>query len=196
MEKENFEWISLDRDEKIVWSGEPEIASIVPALVIGVLTLPLMGLGLLIMAVAYLTIENTDFVVTNQGLYKKTGILSRNVQKIGFDKVQNISFSQTAIGKYFGYGNVDISTAGGSGIEMSFNSVAEPQQVQELINRRIKGSSAESSGDCPECGHTIREGWLACPECGTRVREVCDNCSHLLQPEWSHCPYCGMDQSE
>lgn len=194
MEKQNFDWISLDRDEKIVWSGEPEIASIVPALAIGILTLPLAGIGLLIMAAAYLTLENTDFVVTNQGLYKKTGILSRNVQKIGFDKVQNISFSQTAVGKYFGYGNVDISTAGGSGVEMSFNSVAEPQEVQELVNRRIKGSAPDD--ECPECGHTIKEGWMACPECGTKVRETCSNCNKLIETGWDYCPYCGMDQAE
>lgn len=137
MTEENFDWVSLDEDEEIIWSGEPRIQSIVPALMIGV-PLSVVGIGLLIIAGAYLHIKNTDFVVTNQGLYKKTGVLSRSVQKIGFGKVQNISFSQSALGNYFGYGNVEVSTAGGSGVEMRFNAIEGPKEVQELINRQIK----------------------------------------------------------
>jgi len=137
MTEENFDWVSLDKDEEIIWSGQPRIQSIAPALIVGV-PLSVVGLGILIIIGAYLHIKNTDFVVTNQGLYKKTGVVSRSVQKIGFGKVQNISFSQSALGNYFGYGNVEISTAGGSGVEMRFNAINEPKEVQELINQQIK----------------------------------------------------------
>lgn len=112
--QQGFDWLSLDEDEKIIWSGNPKIQKIIG-------------------------FKITDFVVTTEGLYRKTGIFSRSVQKIGFEKVQNISFSQGILGKSFGYGNVEISTAGGSGIEMRFRSVENPKEVQELINKRIKG---------------------------------------------------------
>lgn len=115
---EDFDWISLDSDEEVLWSGNPKLQKLI---------------GLKI----------TDYVVTSEGLYRKTGIFSRSVQKIGFEKVQNISFSQGILGKYFGYGNVEISTAGGSGIEMRFRSVEGPKEVQELINRRIKDDRSE-----------------------------------------------------
>jgi len=55
---------------------------------------------------------------------------SRDVQRIDFGKVQNTSYSQGFFGSRFGYGNVDISTAGGSGIEMQFRSVPEPREIQ------------------------------------------------------------------
>ncbi|XGI83301.1 PH domain-containing protein [Halorutilales archaeon Cl-col2-1] len=139
-----FDWLSLDDDEEVIWSGEPRIKSIAPAVVLGVILIPLVGLGLVVIAGAYLHVKNTDYVVTTDGLYKKTGTLSREVQKIGFDKVQNISFSQGALGNYFGYGNVEISTAGGSGVEMRFKSIAEPKEVQELINKEISRRTQES----------------------------------------------------
>ncbi len=140
-----YDWLSLDQDEEVLWDGEPRIQSIIPALIVGVPLTPVMGVGLLIIAGAYYNIKNTDFVVTSQGLYKKTGVLSRSVQKIGFEKVQNISFSQGVFGNYFGYGNVEVSTAGGSGVEMRFNSIEEPKNVQELINKRIKNETSGSS---------------------------------------------------
>jgi uncharacterized membrane protein YdbT with pleckstrin-like domain len=65
-------------------------------------------------------------------------VLSRSVQKIGFEKVQNISFSQGIIANYFGYGNVEISTAGGSGVEMRFNGIDDPKSVQERVATEMK----------------------------------------------------------
>ncbi|MEF8780413.1 MAG: PH domain-containing protein [Haloferacaceae archaeon] len=126
----------MEADEEVLWSSRPHKSSLVPAFVVGI-PLSVVLVGIPIVAAAYLTYRNTNYVVTNSGLYKKTGILSRDVQKIGFNKVQNISYSQSALGGYFGYGNVEVSTAGSSGVEMQFRSVPAPADVQELIDSRI-----------------------------------------------------------
>lgn len=153
IDPETADWLTLDEDEEIVWSGKPHESSLIPALVVG-LPLSLVLVGLFIIAGSYLQRENTQYVVTTDGLYKKTGILSRDVQRIDFGKVQNTSYSQGFFGSRFGYGNVDISTAGGSGIEMQFRSVPEPREVQELINKRVKGSRGEPT---TESGETKRD---------------------------------------
>lgn len=116
----DFDWLSLDDNEEVLWSGRPKLQKIIG-------------------------IRFTDYVVTSEGLYRKSGIFSRSVQKIGFEKVQNISFSQGILGKQFGYGNIEISTAGGSGIEMRFGSIEDPKDVQQLINKRIKQEKSEDS---------------------------------------------------
>lgn len=147
MAENSIDWANLDKGEKVLWKGQPRMKSILPAVVIGI-PFSVVGIGLLIIAGAYLNVTNTSFVVTNQGLYKKTGILSRNVQKIGFDKVQNISFSQGIFGSQFDYGNIEISTAGGQGVEMRFNSINNPREVENIINQRLDHSSGQdqSSG--------------------------------------------------
>lgn len=144
--KNGFDWLSLDEDEEILWSGQPRIKSIIPAIIIGIVLIPFI-IGILIIAGAYLGVKNTDFVVTNKGLYRKKGVLSRKVKKIDFDKVQNISFNQGVLGNYFDYGNIEISTAGSSGVEMKFNSIKNPKNIQERINREIskKAKQGEKS---------------------------------------------------
>lgn len=114
-----FDWLSLDKDEEVLWSGKPRIQK-------------------------FLGLNITDYVVTTQGLYRKTGMFSRNVQKIGFEKVQNISFTQGVLGKKFGYGSIGISTAGGAGVEMRFAAIDDPKTVQEMINSRIKDEKSGS----------------------------------------------------
>jgi uncharacterized membrane protein YdbT with pleckstrin-like domain len=143
------DWLTLDEDEEIVWSGVPHESSLIPALVIG-LPLSLLLVGLFIIAGAYLQRENTQYVVTTDALYKKTGVLSRDVQRIDFGKVQNTSYSQGFFGSRFGYGNVDVSTAGGSGVEMQFRSVPDPREVQERINKRVKASRGEQRTESGE----------------------------------------------
>lgn len=107
-----------------------------PAFVIGIpLSLVLVGIPFLVGS--YLQYTNTNYVITNRGLYSKSGVLSRDVQQIGFDKVQNTSYSQSALGSSFGYGSVDVSTAGGSGVELKFRSIPDPASVQELIARKV-----------------------------------------------------------
>lgn len=133
-----FNWLTLDNDEEIILSDNPVMNSIIPSLIIGIPTIPLLGLGIIIIAGAYYRIKNTEYVVSSDGLYKKTGIFSRSVKKIGFDKVQNISFGQGIFGKKFGYGNVNISTAGGSGVEMQFKSIKNPKEIQEKITNLMK----------------------------------------------------------
>ena len=138
-----FDWLTLDADEEALWSETPHPYSLVPAIVVGVL-LAVVLVGIAILLGAYLSHRNTNYVVTTEALYKKTGVLSRNVQRIEFEKVQDTSYRQSFLGARYGYGTVDVSTAGGGGIEMSFASVAEPQEVQSLINERLRAGRGRS----------------------------------------------------
>ena len=142
----DLDWLSVEDGEEIRWASTPHKYSIVPALIVGIpLSLVLIGIPLIV--ASYLQYTNTNYVVTNKGLYSKRGILSRDVQQIGFDKVQNISYSQSAIGSSLGYGSVDVSTAGGSGVELQFRSIPNPAAVQELIAKEIdKRQQSDSNG--------------------------------------------------
>ncbi|KAB1194509.1 PH domain-containing protein [Haloferax sp. MBLA0076] len=147
-EPSEFDWLTLDADEEVLWADTPHPYSLVPILVVGI-PLSLFVIGIPLVVGAYLSFKNTNYVVTSDALYKKTGVLSRNVQRIEFDKVQDTSYSQSFLGAQFGFGSVNISTAGGSGIEMSFQNVSEPQSLQTLVNERIKrrgGRDSESGG--------------------------------------------------
>lgn len=154
-----IEWLTLDEDEAVEWTEKPHRSSLIPALVVGI-PLSIVLVGLFIIAAAYFQRENTQYVVTTDGLYKKTGVLSRDVQRIDFGKVQNTSYSQGFFGSQYGYGTVDISTAGGSGVEMQFRSVPEPRQVQERINKRVKTGRDESATSTEETKADVLEDIL------------------------------------
>lgn len=143
---DGFDWLTLDPDEEVVWNGIPHRLSLVPALAVGV-PLSLVLIGIPIVVSAYLRRENTEYVLTTDALYKKRGVLSRDVKRIGFEKVQDTSYSQDFFGTRFGYGTVEISTAGGAGVELSFDNVPDPKRVQELVNERIRARGGGRGDD-------------------------------------------------
>ena len=145
----DLSWLTLDDGEQVLWSSTPHKSSLVPALVVGI-PLSFVLIGIPIVVSAYLSYTNTNYVVTTRGLYRKRGILSRDVKQIGFDKVQNISYTQTAVGAQFGYGTVEISTAGSSGVELQFRNIPAPADIQELISREIERREGPNREDDDE----------------------------------------------
>ncbi|WP_306057211.1 PH domain-containing protein [Natronococcus wangiae] len=136
-DERDLEWLSLDDGEEIVWADGPDRRTLIPAVAIGI-PLSIVLIGVFIIVGEYLRVTNTHYVVTDSAVYKKTGVLSRDVKRIEHEKVQDISYSQSALGAYFGYGTVELTTAGGSGVEMAFKAVPDPRTVQQRISEQRK----------------------------------------------------------
>ena len=160
----DHEWLSLDETESVLWAGGPDRRAILPA--VSLLILPVLALALVAVepvvgplvaaALAVVTVpiagwtvlyvRNTDYVVTTSGLYEKRGVLSRDVTRIDFEKIQNTSYSQSALGRRLGYGTVAVSSAGGSGVEMRFRSIPNSREIQQLISSRVTSARTDPRG--------------------------------------------------
>lgn len=143
------EWLSMDEGERVEWMGEPELVSRANALFAGVLLLPLLGLGLLVIIPTVLQVRNTDYVVTNQSLYAKRGVLSTTIKSLELDRIQNTSFDQSFVEKLLGYGTVGVSTAGSDGTEMSFEAIGDAEEVRDLVrelSKRYTGATTDEAG--------------------------------------------------
>lgn len=146
------DWLSLDADETVQYEGGPRIQSTLPAAAVGlgVLALALLVPGLpwyvrvvgavvavAIPAVAVAQVRNTAYVVTDRAIYRKTGVLGRQVQQVALEKVQNSAFDQHPLGAVVGYGNVTFDTAGSGGAEVTFSNVEEPARIRRLVDEYV-----------------------------------------------------------
>jgi uncharacterized membrane protein YdbT with pleckstrin-like domain len=148
------EWLSLDPDEEIVWTGRPAFETLYGQLLSGlVLTVVLIGFLILLgVPFAYLRIRNTDYVVTTESLYVKSGVFSTNIETVDLDRIQNTEYNRSFWGKQFDYGTISISTAGSSGAEISFDGIPDAPAVRDRITelqRSRAGRDKESAADRP-----------------------------------------------
>ncbi|RRJ32675.1 PH domain-containing protein [Halocatena pleomorpha] len=146
---DEFEWLTLDEDEELLWGDTPHRLSLLLSIGVG-LPLCLVIVGIPLVISSYLHHTNTNYVITTTAVYKKRGIFSRSVKRVEFDKVQNTSYQQSMMGSYFGYGTVEIATAGTGGVEMRFRNVASPRAVQARINERSAETENGANGEDAE----------------------------------------------
>ena len=154
---DNLDWLSLADDEEVIWSDTPHQRLLIRDMIPGIL-LAVFIIGIPLMIAAYLRHKNTHYVISTDALYLKTGILSRNVRRIDLAKVQDSSYRQSFFGTIFGYGSLDVSTAGGSGVELSFRGVSDPKELQSMVNDLIRDNESANSHSVQPSPRGIESG--------------------------------------
>lgn len=101
----------------------------------------------------YLAWTRTYFVVTNQRVIYRTGVIARHGVEIPLERINNINFRQRILERMIGAGNLDIESAGEQG-SSTFDFVRHPDGVQQEIYRQMDlrdhrqaGLGADAVGD-------------------------------------------------
>lgn len=130
------------------WFFGKQIASGLPLLVVGVLILSstdgstrkvlgaAWGIAVLVWAVwllvKYLDWTFTYFVVTDERVIFRTGVVSKRGVEIPLSRINNINFNQSVWERVIGAGDLSIESAGRDG-QSTFEDVRHPDGVQQAI---------------------------------------------------------------
>ncbi|MGE5241767.1 MAG: PH domain-containing protein [Bacteroidota bacterium] len=75
------------------------------------------------------------YAIDGDTIESREGIIARKVRSIRVQDLRNINVNQTLIQRIMGVGDVEFSSAGGSGIEVVFRGVDKPLEVKALAQR-------------------------------------------------------------
>ena len=121
--------------EQTIWEGHPSALSYLSHWILGVLLLPLFGIGLILIIYAILDQQTKVFTLTNKRVMSKAGIISRATHEVSLTDVRSISMQQSLSKRLFGLGTVQIGSAGTAGIEVEFSGIANPAKVLDQIRQ-------------------------------------------------------------
>jgi uncharacterized membrane protein YdbT with pleckstrin-like domain len=145
--------MDLHPGEEIVFEGHPSwrallsfyIGGIAGAAVIGVIVALaastavgiVVGVVLIVLdiVVGFIRRMATTYLVTNQRLYIRRGILSKREQQTRIDRVQNVNTDQRFRDRILRVGTVDFDTAGTDDSEFRFVGISNPSQVAAAVDR-------------------------------------------------------------
>ncbi|SEQ69169.1 PH domain-containing protein [Natrinema salaciae] len=162
------DWFHISDDESIVWESRPHPITMGSGLPVGIglaivgflvagwsgtdgvgiltiLGVLLTVVGAAVALVRYLVWTNTRYVITSSELYKKRGIVSRDVTQFRLDRVQNISLRQSGVGRLLGYGNLTVYTAGSGDPELVFERVPQPDRASSRLSDQLEDVATDEA---------------------------------------------------
>jgi membrane protein YdbS with pleckstrin-like domain len=207
------------KGEDVVWLGRPTMALLVSNILglsttfiffgffligltdrLGPLGMGGIALGVLFLLALFITlqvlrIQRTQYVVTRQSIYTRTGIIGQTVIQTTFDKITDISLKQDVLGRILGFSSLNVNTAGAGTAPVRMDGLRDALQTKSLIeaareqflqrpdrddaNRRPQANVPKFIPDrllirlvCPTSRKTFKRpraevGSLApCPHCG------------------------------
>jgi uncharacterized membrane protein YdbT with pleckstrin-like domain len=94
-----------------------------------------------VLVVGLLRRMGTRYVITNQRLHIRRGILARRIQQTMLSRVQNVNTEQSFPERLLRIGSVDFDTAGTDDSDFTFTGVADPGDVVRAVDRALRASS-------------------------------------------------------
>jgi uncharacterized membrane protein YdbT with pleckstrin-like domain len=166
------DWLHLSDDERIVWESRPHPITMgirVPlALLLVLIGFVLAGwsgmdglgaltyggialaiVGLILAAIQYVYWRSTRYVITTAELYKKRGVISRDVTQFRLDRVQNTTLQQDAIGRLLEYGDLTVYTAGSGDPELTFERTPRPERASSALSNQLNEVSQGGQRQAP-----------------------------------------------
>ena len=151
--------MELHQGEEVVFEGHPTwrailgfyVIAIVGAILVGVIVALAASAGigiavgvvlvLITLVVGFVRRMATVYMVSNQRLYIRRGILSKRVQQTRIDRVQNVNTDQSLFDRILRVGKVDFDTAGTDDSDFVFEGISHPDRVVAAVDRAQRDAS-------------------------------------------------------
>jgi uncharacterized membrane protein YdbT with pleckstrin-like domain len=96
------------------------------------------------LAIKYVQWQYTHFVVTDDRVIFRTGLLAKHGVEIPLERINNINFHQRIFERMIGAGDLDIESAGREG-QSHFEDVRHPDGVQQELYRQMEANARETA---------------------------------------------------
>ncbi len=133
---------ALVKDERIVHSGHISLWSMWQLIALGLVLLPVLGLGLIFLIMAYVRYKSTELAVTTKRVIVKHGFIRRQTIEINMNKVESIQVDQGVLGRVFDFGTLIIAGTGTS--HAPITGVCAPMAFRKAFIEAQEGSKSDA----------------------------------------------------
>ena len=122
---------ALVKDEQVVHEGHISLWSLWHLIALGVVLLPVFGLGLIFLVIAYVRYKSVELAVTTKRLIVKHGFVRRQTVEINLNRVESIQVEQGLLGRLFNFGTLIVAGTGTSHAPLT--GIAEPMGFRKAF---------------------------------------------------------------
>jgi len=131
----------IGNDEKVEYEGQVSLWSLLPLFLLGLVLLPMYGVGLIFWVIAFIRYKTTELAITNKKVIAKFGFISRNSIELLLPKIESIQVNQSILGRMLNYGSIVASGAGNPqapvpGISNPIEFRKKFMEIQERVEKK------------------------------------------------------------
>jgi len=119
----------LTDGEQVIYQAYLSMWSQFVLILVGIVFLPVFGVGLLLLLWMWLKCITTEISITNKRIISKVGIFNRSTMELRLDKIESIKVDQRIMGRILNFGSITIAGTGGD--KTPLESIADPLQFQK-----------------------------------------------------------------
>ncbi|MEP6768474.1 MAG: PH domain-containing protein [Acidobacteriota bacterium] len=108
---------------------------------VGYLALGFAVLALMLLGARWVRAQQDEFVVTDRRVLRAVGLVTREHEQAPIEKIQDITVTQSGLGRLLGYGDVTLETASERGT-LLFPAIATPEAFRTAIWGRPRADTA------------------------------------------------------
>ncbi len=121
----------LTPGERVVHVGHVSAWSQFWMWVLGVVLLPVFGIGLVPLAIGWINIRTTELAVTERRIIAKFGLIRRDTIEIKVERIESMQVTQSVLGRLLGFGTIVFSGAGTP--QLAVPDIAEPLEFRKAV---------------------------------------------------------------
>ena len=126
--------------ETAIFELKPAYRAQLGLLVWGVLLLPVVGLGLILLARAWYLVASTRYRLTTQRLFAQTGLIAKNLEEVELFRVKDVTLSQGMLDRMLGTGTVTVLSTDDTAPRLALAGIRDPLAAKEAIRTAFRAA--------------------------------------------------------
>ena len=126
--------------ETAIFELKPAYRAQLGLLVWGVLLLPVVGLGLILLARAWYRVASTRYRLTTQRLFAQTGLIAKNLEEVELFRVKDVTLRQGVLDRLLGVGTVTVLSTDDTAPELELAGIRDPLAAKEELRTAFRAA--------------------------------------------------------
>ena len=126
--------------ETAIFELKPAYRAQLGLLVWGVLLLPVVGLGLILLARAWYRVASTRYRLTTQRLFAQTGLIAKNLEEVELFRVKDVTLRQGVLDRLLGVGTVTVLSTDDTAPRLALAGIRDPLAAKEAIRTAFRAA--------------------------------------------------------
>ena len=126
--------------ETAIFELKPAYRAQLGLLVWGVLLLPVVGLGLILLARAWYRVASTRYRLTTQRLFAQTGLIAKNLEEVELFRVKDVTLRQGVLDRLLGVGTVTVLSTDDTAPKLELAGIRDPVAAKEALRTAFRAA--------------------------------------------------------